>query len=84
MQSAMNIHLQVNSTMTYSSSDYKDAYCHVDRSKILHAVRKVMPAAIDPIQKRLLGGDTGRYLLWKRTGTGYNHSSSGTYAGPSH
>ena len=53
MQSAMNIHLQAISTMTYSSSDYKDAYCHVDRSKILDAVRKVMPAAIDPIQKRL-------------------------------
>eukprot|EP01032_Pedospumella_encystans_P033334 gene33334-37666_t len=49
----MNIHLQVNSTQTYSSSDYRDAYCHVDRSKILDAVRKVMPSALDPIQRRL-------------------------------
>jgi hypothetical protein len=53
MQSAMNIHLQVHPTQTYSSSDYRDAYCHVDRSKILDAVKKVMPSALDPIQKRL-------------------------------
>ena len=28
-------------------------YCHVDRSKILDAVRKVMPSALDLIQRRL-------------------------------
>eukprot|EP01036_Dinobryon_divergens_P061930 gene61930-biopygen33732 len=54
MQNAMNIHLQANSGQTYSSSDYRDAYCHVDRSKILDAVKKVMPAALDPIQRRLI------------------------------
>jgi hypothetical protein len=53
MQNAMNIHLQANPTQTYSSSDYRDAYCHVDRSKILDAVLRVMSSALDPIQKRL-------------------------------
>jgi hypothetical protein len=53
MQSAMNIHLQANPKQTYSSSDYRDAYCHVDRSKILDAVLRVMPSALDPIQKHL-------------------------------
>eukprot|EP01035_Chromulina_nebulosa_P069318 gene69318-biopygen18419 len=55
MLNAMSIHLQVNPDQTYSSSDYKDAYCHVDRSKILDAVMKVMPTALDPIHKRLTG-----------------------------
>jgi hypothetical protein len=55
MQNAMSIHLQVHSDQTYSSSDYKDAYCHVDRTKILDAVLKIMPAALDPIQRRLTG-----------------------------
>ena len=53
MQNVMNIHLQANPNQTYSSSDYRDAYCHVDRSKILDAVLRVMPSALDPIQQRL-------------------------------
>ena len=28
MQAAINVHLSMNSTQTYSSSDYADAYCH--------------------------------------------------------
>ena len=55
MLNAMSIHLQVNPDQTYSSSNYKDAYFHVDRSKILDAVMKVMPTALDPIHKRLTG-----------------------------
>ena len=54
MQNAMNIHMQANPEKTYSSSDYRDAYCHVDRSRILDAVKKVMPTALDPIQRRLM------------------------------
>ena len=53
MQAAINVHLSVNSTQTYSSSDYADAYCHVDRSKILSGFAKVMPAALQSIQRRL-------------------------------
>ena len=54
MQAAVNAHLSVNSTQTYSSSDYADAYCHADCSKILCGVAKVMPAALQSIQRRLL------------------------------
>jgi len=53
MQNAMNIHLCVHPGLTYSSSDFADAYCNVDRSKILSAVARVMPAALQPIQRRL-------------------------------
>ena len=53
MQSAMNIHLRRHPELTYSSSGYADANCHMDRSKILSQVEKVTPAALQPIQRRL-------------------------------
>jgi hypothetical protein len=56
MQAAINVHLSVNSAQTYSSSDYADAYCHADRSKILAGIAKVMPAALPSIQRRLSAG----------------------------
>ena len=54
MQSAMNIHLRRHPEHTYSSSDYADAYCHMDWSKILSQVEKVTPAALQSIQRRLV------------------------------
>ena len=53
MQNAMNIHLTTRSDLTYSSSDYEDAYCHADRSKILSGIARVIPALIPPIHRRL-------------------------------
>ena len=53
MQNAMNVHLTTRSDLTYSSSDYEDAYCHADRSRILNGVAKVLPAILSPIHRRL-------------------------------
>ena len=43
MQNSMNIHLTTHSDLTYSSSDYSDAYCHVKRYKILTGGTRIMP-----------------------------------------
>jgi hypothetical protein len=53
MQNAMNIHLTTRSDLTYSSSDYEDAYCHADRSKILSGIARVIPALLPQIHRRL-------------------------------
>ena len=49
----MHIHLSTHSDLTYSVSDYSDAYCHVKRSKILTGVARVMPEILSPTQRRL-------------------------------
>jgi hypothetical protein len=53
MQCAINVHLTVNPTQSYSSSDASDAYCHADRGEILTGVAKVMPAALPSLHRRL-------------------------------
>ena len=53
MQNSMNIHLSTRSDLTYSASDYSDAYCHVKRSKILSGVARVMPEILSSTQRRL-------------------------------
>ena len=53
MQNSMKIHLSTRSVLTYSASDYNDAYCHVKRSKILSGVARVMPEILSLTLRRL-------------------------------
>ena len=41
MQCAINIHLTVNPSQSYSSSDASDAYCHADRGRFLQGSPKL-------------------------------------------
>ena len=49
----MNIHLSTRSDLTYSASDYTDAYCYARRSKILSRVARVVPEILSSTQRRL-------------------------------
>ena len=49
----MNIHLSAHSDLTYSASDYSDAYYHARRSKILSGRARVVPEILSPTQRWL-------------------------------
>ena len=77
MQSAMNVHLQVNQSQTVSSSDGINAYGKADRSKILDGVQKVMPAALESIQLAAPADCSGGNLLRERARSRCYSSGSG-------
>ena len=85
MQSAMNVHLQVNQSQTFSSSDEINAYGKADRSKILDGVQKVMPAALESIQRRLqtaqeviyFGNELGPDVIRQEVGLTQGQATSG-------
>ena len=63
MQNAINIYLTTRSDLTYSSSDYEDAYCHADRSKILSGIAsKSYSSALTP-NPSSLGSSAGHHIL---------------------
>jgi len=85
MQNAMNIHLSTRSDMTYSSSDYEDAYCHADRSKILSGIARVIPAILPPLHRRLeavqdviyFGSEAGPATIKQAVGLTQGQATSG-------
>ncbi len=90
MQNSMNIHLSTHSDLTYSSSDYSDAYCHVKRSKILTGVARVMPEILSPTQRRLeavqdvinFGSEAGPVSIKQAVGLTQGQALSGKLYSP--
>ncbi len=84
-QNAMNIHLTTRSELTYSSSDYEDAYYHADRSKILSGIARVIPALLPPIHRRLeavqdviyFGSESGPATIKQAVGLTQGQATSG-------
>ena len=85
MQNSMNIHLSTHSNLTYSASDYSDAYRHVKRSKILTGVARIMPEILSPVQRRLeavqdviyFGSETGPVSIKQAVGLTQGQATSG-------
>ena len=69
----------------YSSSDYEDAYCHADRSKILSGIARVIPALLPPIHRHLeavqdviyFGSESGLATIKQAVGLTQGQATSG-------
>jgi hypothetical protein len=85
MQNSMNIHLSNHPDLTYSASDYSDAYCHANRSKILSGVARVMPEIVSFTQRRLeavqdviyYGSEAGPVSIKQAVGLTQGQATSG-------